>query len=215
MVYTAIKIDVDWLPPEEALNWADEKLEIINKVLTDKGYKVVRSTYKLTGRGIHFIAVVEGELKPEELLKLQWLLGDDPTRCEINYRRLKRGTFPQRNILFDKVVWRKPPTEKCLKCKLWRLYQEEIKERKPPAYKAVFKVNNEELLTKLITVLGEIFNRDPTFFYEIEGYEVKIFAKDKDTAIKRGLWLKHKVLNGKINFELEPVLENDIIEDED
>jgi len=41
--------------------------------------------------------------------------------------------------------------------------------------------------------LEKIAEKDETFKFEIKGGILKVISEDKDTAHKRGLWLKHKI----------------------
>jgi len=208
---TVLKIDVDWIPREgedprkwtRAVDWAETRKRFYEIALREMGFKVNSITWAWTSRGIHFYVVLEDDLPPEEQLKLQWVLGDDPVRCEINYRRLQRGDFPKHNILFDRVVWRRPPSDHCIKCRLWRWYMSEVKGSKPPTYIVEFDVTGEDYID-LIMKLDDIAQKDPSFTYRIEFEDDKarllIYALDKDHAYKRGLWIKDKLLKNKRRF---------------
>lgn len=211
---SVLKIDVDWVPrPDnkdprtwrEAVEWITERMEMYKLFLEKKGYHIIRITWAWTSRGVHYYIVLEEDLPPQEQLKLQWVLGDDPTRCEINYRRLQRGEFPEKNILFETVKWRRPPSPVCAKCKLWRWYMEEVKGSQPPRYAIVFYIGDEEYI-ETILAMEQIALKDPSFTWRVETTNTRgvhrliIYAKDKDHAYKRGLWVKDKVFGNKKKF---------------
>lgn len=214
-VVTVLKIDVDWVPREgaepykwsKAVDWAETRKKLYKHGLKALGYRVLDIKWAWTDRGIHFYVLLDQDLEPEELLKLQWVLGDDPVRCEINYYRLRRGHFPKYNILFDKVTWRRPPDERCIKCSLYRWFTEEIRGAKPPVYATVFTLTEDEV-TETILKMDDIARKDPTFTYNVETiregkeYKLIIYSMDKDQAIKRGLWVKDKIFQKKKNFQV-------------
>mgnify|MGYP000008673044 CR=1 FL=1 len=172
------------------------------------GYRLLDVSLSYSDKGFHVFFYVEGDLKPEEILKLQFLLGDDAVRCKINYLRLKRGLFPEYNIIFSHVIWRRPPDEKCLSCKLYRIFKE-LEGEKPPIFVTEFIIPVEKELD-VRRICHDISIKDKTFMYKVETVDEKnsklsIYSADKDTAYKRGVWFKSKVFNNKYRFTVRTV----------
>ncbi len=184
-------IDVDWRPPFK--EWIDKWVELRKEMLRRLGVEFEDIVVSYTDRGFHVWVWLKKDLPPEKVLELQFLLGDDPVRCKINYFRLKRGVFERYNLLFSKVIYRRPPDEKCMQCKLWRIYVEEVSGVKPPSYAVEFDIKPEEE-EKVVKACIDISARDPTFEYRYQRGKLIIYSKDRDQAYKRGIWFKANVL---------------------
>jgi len=205
MEVTTLKIDVDWRPPRD--DWVLEWINLRRKMIGNLGYEVLDVSLAYSDKGFHVFFYIKGKLEPEEILKLQFILGDDPVRCKINYMRLLRGTFPRLNIIFDHVTYRRPPDEKCLTCKVWRAFKELVEGEKPPMFAVEFTVPSAEEV-RLRKICYEISLKDQSFYYRIEPvndktFKLTIYAPDKNTAYKRGVWFKAKVFSGKYRFKLK------------
>ena len=108
-----LKVDVDYKAPEIWL----ELWEATRKgMLTALGYPVIRITKHETTKGQNYFIEVEGELTPDDINRLQFLLGDDHTRVKINAWRIERGV-EHWNKIFDRKLWRKgAKTIECWYC---------------------------------------------------------------------------------------------------
>ena len=84
-----LKIDLDWLPPYEwLLSYRDMIITILDPFVI-----VSKIEYKLSPgeKGYHVIIDLGEEINDMMALKLQFLLGDDRTRCRLNFARIKGG----------------------------------------------------------------------------------------------------------------------------
>ena len=206
---TSIKIDLDYYPDIRSLELF---IDTRAKMLRDLGYRLARYTYALTARGAHIYYILEDDLGPEDTVKLQWLLGDDPVRTRINMYRARRGTIPRLNKLFDHADYRRPPSKECLRCRLWRWYVEEVLGKQPPVYETVFTLPRQVAET-IYPKLRDISRVDPTFQYRFRqterGVEVTILSSTRDQAIRRGLWVKHRLLGGDHGFTVREIYPED------
>ena len=98
------KVDVDVKMDAELLRkFVETRLAIISSL----GYKLDYYRYAETEKGYHFWFALADKLGDRELCDLQFLLGDDHTRCRFNYLRLEAGCFHQFNALFNRKFKRK------------------------------------------------------------------------------------------------------------
>jgi hypothetical protein len=93
------KIDVDVKMSKTLLeNFLKTRREIIRLL----GYTLLEEKMQETQKGYHFWFTLLENLSDKELCELQFLLGDDQTRCKFNFLRLEAGCFNQFNCLFNK-----------------------------------------------------------------------------------------------------------------
>jgi hypothetical protein len=93
------KIDIDVKMDKNLLgNFLKTRREIIRLL----GYTLLEENIQETQKGYHFWFTLLENLSDKELCDLQFLLGDDQTRCRFNYLRLDAGCFRQFNVLFNK-----------------------------------------------------------------------------------------------------------------
>jgi hypothetical protein len=93
------KIDIDVKMDKNLLeNFLKTRREIIRLL----GYTLLEEKIQETQKGYHFWFTLLENLSDKELCDLQFLLGDDQTRCRFNYLRLDAGCFKQFNVLFNK-----------------------------------------------------------------------------------------------------------------
>jgi hypothetical protein len=108
-----LKLDIDFHPPKK---WLEEWLKTRDDMLYCLGYDVERMDVFKTARGIHVYIKLKQNIRDAEANKLQFLLGDDPTRVKINQWRIK-NKIKHWNKLFEKVLYRrKTKTLKCHYC---------------------------------------------------------------------------------------------------
>lgn len=95
------KIDIDVKMPRKRLRqFINTRVAIINAL----GYNFIKYRYVETQKGYHFWFYVMEKLSAKELAWLQFMLGDDQTRCRFNFIRLNAGCFHQFNVLFNKKL---------------------------------------------------------------------------------------------------------------
>lgn len=102
-----LKLDVDWMPPDRG--WVEEWRRAREVVLREVyGLEVDAFYVAPSERGFHaWIHVVSPRrLSDGEVNKLQFVLGDDATRCRINQWKIEAGVRGW-NKLFSRVVWRR------------------------------------------------------------------------------------------------------------
>lgn len=85
-----LKLDFDWDPPEV---FKARKRSAIFAVCKAFGFRANRVDEQVSasGKGYHVEVQVTEVLSDEDVLFLQWCLGDDSTRCRLNYARVKAG----------------------------------------------------------------------------------------------------------------------------
>lgn len=85
-----LKIDLDWKPPKD---WLDKYLEYVGLVLSfiDLKPKSISCKDSPGGKGWHVTVELEEAISDMQALRIQFLLGDDRTRCRLNYARIKAG----------------------------------------------------------------------------------------------------------------------------
>jgi len=109
---TVLKFDVDWKAPKE---WRADWILLRQMILEDMFFLTIDDVIeKETTRGFHYYFRVKERITDEGILYLQYLLGDDYSRCKINYWRIERG-IKEWNRLFSEVIYRKK--QKSVKCK--------------------------------------------------------------------------------------------------
>jgi len=135
MVKEILKTDVDSSLLEE---WKEAYIESRRVILASLGFSlketIIRSSgealpwidEKTKGKGFHCWWHVESPrpLSDLERLRLQFLLGDDPGRCWINYLRITQRHNPKWNKIFGYITWRSPQDPRCKQCRLLRLLEE-------------------------------------------------------------------------------------------
>jgi hypothetical protein len=72
------------------------------KIIEAFNYTLTDINVTPTEKGYHFWFHLKEELSDKDLCVLQFLLGDDQTRCKFNFLRLEAGCFKQFNCLFSK-----------------------------------------------------------------------------------------------------------------
>jgi hypothetical protein len=93
------KIDIDIKMDDNLL----EKFIQTRKAIIQKlGYTYITHNITKTEKGYHIWFKIKEKLNDKDLCDLQFLLGDDQTRCKFNYLRLEAGCFRQFNVLFSK-----------------------------------------------------------------------------------------------------------------
>jgi hypothetical protein len=98
---TIVKVDIDVKMDKELLyKFVTTRFAIMRAL----NYTPCYYEYKETSKGYHFWFGVEEELSSKEICDLQFLLGDDHSRCRFNYLRLDAGCFKQFNVLFSKKL---------------------------------------------------------------------------------------------------------------
>ena len=133
---TVLKIDLDWLPPEQ---WEKEWQETRKLILSYFNLEARRIIVHRSGsgKGLHYYIHLNKDVPDRKLLQLQFLLGDDLTRTKINYQRLKRKSrLIEWNILYDHITWKK---DYCWICKLKRRWNYGTKMYLFPRWKALWK----------------------------------------------------------------------------
>lgn len=120
-----LKIDRD--TRLDKMGFLEDYKKAIKYVLEGFGYKLdkILVNPSSSGRGLHVFVwfYSNKKLKAMDICKLQMLCGDDETRSEINYRRIKRGV-PLWNKMFGRVLWKREVDEKCKNCKLVKILKE-------------------------------------------------------------------------------------------
>ena len=110
-----LKIDIDFEAPPE---WIDKLLKTRLVILDFLGFYVEKVIPHKSTRGInYFIHIARRNstlmISDMEILMLQFLLGDDQTRCKINKWRIERG-IKRWNKLFSRKIYRK--TSRYIEC---------------------------------------------------------------------------------------------------
>ena len=80
-----LKIDMDWKPPKE---WLDIYLNITIQALGSY-YSSLEVKESHGGKGYHIIIHLTEEISDMRACRWQFILGDDRTRCRLNYARIK------------------------------------------------------------------------------------------------------------------------------
>jgi hypothetical protein len=101
---SVLKVDLDVKPPEDWLKlwvWTRERLLMLFNLSVEDVIK------KETEKGYHFWFHIKEELSFEQVLRFQFLLGDDPARVYFGLQRMGFVNLRDRfNILFSKKVRR-------------------------------------------------------------------------------------------------------------
>jgi len=93
------KIDVD-IKMDKAL--LEKFLHTRKAIIHTLGYTYITHNITKTEKGYHIWFKIAENLTDKELCELQFLLGDDQTRCKFNFLRLEAGCFNQFNCLFNR-----------------------------------------------------------------------------------------------------------------
>jgi hypothetical protein len=93
------KIDVDVRMNDDLL---EKFIQTRRAIIYKLGYTYITHNITKTEKGYHIWFKIADNLTDKELCDLQFLLGDDQTRCRFNYLRLEAGCFKQFNALFNK-----------------------------------------------------------------------------------------------------------------
>lgn len=103
---TTLKIDFDWDPPFRFMeDWRDLCRWVLREYHVE-GFGVETSP---SGRGLHIRIFLREDLDDMEVLRLQFLLGDDRTRCRLNYLRLMKGIDHWNKLFVRRVQKRSRP----------------------------------------------------------------------------------------------------------
>jgi hypothetical protein len=93
------KIDVDVKMSYDLL---EKFIKTRKAIIYTLGYTYVTHNITKTEKGYHIWFKIFENLTDKELCELQFLLGDDQTRCKFNFLRLEAGCFKQFNALFNR-----------------------------------------------------------------------------------------------------------------
>jgi len=93
------KVDVDVKMDKELLG---KFIATRRLIIAWLGYTLEYWRCAETEKGYHFWFKLKEELSDKELCDLQFLLGDDHSRCRFNYLRLEANCFNEFNVLFSK-----------------------------------------------------------------------------------------------------------------
>lgn len=166
-----------------------------------------------SGMGYHIVLRSKDAKSPIEALMIRALLDDDPYRLRYSLKKLALGVKP--DILFDEKRYTNGTIKKAReieidldKLKKLKTPEEVISvagKLKLPHVKSVwitvFEIPDERK-EEILQVLSDIRERDPSFRFKIKPnlYQhgktesiALIYSPDKDTAHKRGMWLKSKL----------------------
>lgn len=105
-----LKIDIDFQPVDE---WMQQWIETRGLILAHFGIKITKILPHKSSRGTNFFIHIDKQLIDMEILFLQFLLGDDSTRCKINKWRIERG-IKHWNKIFSSKIYRK--TSRYIEC---------------------------------------------------------------------------------------------------
>ncbi|MBS7270390.1 MAG: hypothetical protein KIH10_16335 [Candidatus Freyarchaeota archaeon] len=97
-----IDIDIPELKKDKTLlqTWIQTRKAILEKLQIP----IQKIRYTETQKGYHFWITINCQPTDKGICDLQFLLGDDQTRCRYNYLRLEAGCFKQFNVLFNKKL---------------------------------------------------------------------------------------------------------------
>lgn len=128
----AAKIDVDVKLDSDAMAiWEGTRLAILRDLdLVPVDVLIDRDVKDDERRGFHAVVTFLSEvvLEDKTLNLIEFLLGSDTTRYEINKRRIEKGvSMKEGSILFSKILKRFPQKE-CEKCGLKRALEEIVGE---------------------------------------------------------------------------------------
>lgn len=98
---TALKIDVDIPELKKDKELFEKFINTRLKILYHLNLTPKTVNHTETEKGYHFWFTVLEDLTDKEICDLQFLLGDDQTRCRFNYLRLEADCFKQFNVLFN------------------------------------------------------------------------------------------------------------------
>jgi len=97
----------------------EDWIKMVETVLSNYGLKVVDVVIKESPskRGYHIWVHAEGEveLKPIDIAKIQYIIGDDETRSYLAVLRIERG-IAHWNKMFDKIIWKREDDFQLKRC---------------------------------------------------------------------------------------------------
>jgi len=97
----------------------EDWIKMVKNVLSNYGLKVVDVVIKESPskRGYHIWIHAEGEveLKPIDIAKIQYIIGDDETRSYLAVLRIERG-IAHWNKMFDKIIWKREDDFQLKRC---------------------------------------------------------------------------------------------------
>jgi len=97
----------------------EDWIKMVETVLSNYGLKVVDIVIKESPskRGYHIWVHAEGEveLKPIDIAKIQYIIGDDETRSYLAVLRIERG-IAHWNKMFDKIIWKREDDFQLKRC---------------------------------------------------------------------------------------------------
>jgi len=97
----------------------EDWIKMVKSVLSNYGLKVVDVVIKESPskRGYHIWVHAEGEveLKPIDIAKIQYIIGDDETRSYLAVLRIERG-IAHWNKMFDKIIWKREDDFQLKRC---------------------------------------------------------------------------------------------------
>ncbi|MGV9141653.1 MAG: hypothetical protein ACOC1X_01805 [Promethearchaeota archaeon] len=165
---TILKLDLDWKANE---NWMHDFIETRKSMLEGMGYEVndVIIRESGSGEGYHLWIFISPEVKSDmTILKLQWLLVDDLTRCKINYERLKKKKpILDWNIFYDQILHKKDRKNGETKALNYFLeqYEKLIKETRQYSYieNNNKRLTNRQLAEKLNITQNKVRNLKKRF----------------------------------------------------
>jgi len=98
------KCDLDFKPDPLLLS---EYIYTRKVIIVAMGYTPIKVNYVETEHGYHFWYHIQENLDDEDLVCLQFVLGDDLRRLEYNVLRLQANVFNEFNCLFSKKIKRR------------------------------------------------------------------------------------------------------------
>lgn len=97
-----LKIDLDVKPPK---TWLNEWIKTRKLILKHYNYNIIKVVKHETEHGWHIWFHIEGKIPFNEIIKLQFILGDDHQRVYFNIQRKGFKKFRELfNILFSKKI---------------------------------------------------------------------------------------------------------------
>ena len=102
MLSKVLKIDMDWEPPS---GWLDDWFEMARLVIVGqfKNFAMNRKVEKSQNGGLHIRYELVCAMPAMDIVKLQFILGDDRTRCKLNKVRVEGG-IKDWNKLFRRKI---------------------------------------------------------------------------------------------------------------
>ena len=127
---TTLKIDVDLLIPKTLIGeWKRSRAAILASLSYDCVDVVLRPSDSRKGFHAFITLLSTRKLSEKRKCELQFLLGDDQKRCDINFNRIRLGV-KRWNKLFSRVGWRSELSPQCKKCWLRKRIKLTLKKKK-------------------------------------------------------------------------------------